>query len=194
MKIQTGRIVQTFIIVIVAGLCLVLAAGVWRGKSQRNKQTAPEARTTDAEMKLTDMEFTEMEHGKRFWKLKASEAEYFQEQQKTLLRSVHLTFFLEKAGEEIRLESQEGILYAGTKNIELRGSVRAVLPKDYTIMMQKALYDHQKRTVGSDEGVRISGPGLELEGGRWEYSIPGHSASIGGGVRVSMVEAELEIE
>ncbi|MHC1727861.1 MAG: LPS export ABC transporter periplasmic protein LptC [Syntrophobacteraceae bacterium] len=194
MKIQTGRIVQAFIILIVAGLALVLAAGVWRGKSQRNRQNIPEAKTTDAEMKLTDMEFIEMEHGKRFWKLSASEAEYFQDQQKTLLRTVHLTFYLEKAGEEIRIESQEGILYAGTKNIELRGSVRAVLPRDYIILMEKAIYDHQERTVGSEDRVRISGPGLELEGGRWEYSIPGHVAAVDGGVKVSMVGAELKID
>ncbi len=194
MTVNSRKIAQILIILIIGSLSLLLVGGVWKGKSQNNRPQAPDTSSTDAEMKLTDMEFTEMQHGKRFWTLSASEAKYFQDQQKTLLKAVHLTFYLEKTGEEIHLTSNEGVLYAGTKNIELKGAVHAALPRDYEVNMDKALYDHQKKLIWSDEAVQISGPGLDLEGGQWEYRIPDHVASLGGGIKASLVGAQLRID
>jgi len=116
MQVPSRKIVQVLVVLIIGSLSLLLAAGVWKGKTQK-KQEVPEAAPVDAEMKLTDMEFTEMQQGRKFWTLHASEAQYFQDQQKTLLKAVQVTFFIEKTGEEVCIESREGILYAGTKNI-----------------------------------------------------------------------------
>lgn len=192
--ISKGKIAQGLIILVVAGLSIMLAAGVWKGKSQKSQQEAAVTSPPDSEMKLTDMEFTEMQQGKRFWTLSASEAKYFQDQQKTLLQNVKLTFYVEKTGEEIRIESREGVLHAGSKDIELSGSIRATLPRDYIVMMDKAHYDHQKRIVKSEDPVHISGPGLNLDGRVWEYNIPEHIAQVGGGVNVSLVVDNLRIE
>jgi LPS export ABC transporter protein LptC len=188
------KIVQILIALIIVGLSLALAAGMWRGKSQKVKEVAPpETCAPDAEMKLTDMEFTETQQGKRFWTLCASEAKYFQEQQRTALKTVHLTFHLEK-DQEIQVESKEGIMYAGTKNIELRDSVRAILPDGYVMTMDRAFYDHQKNLVSSDVPIHISGPGVELEGNTLEYKIPDHVATLSGGVKASLVGAEIKID
>ena len=194
MKITAGRIAQAFILLVIAGLSLVLVVGMWRGKAHKNQQQVAQTCPTDPEMKLTDMEFTEMQHGKRFWTLCASEAKYFQDEQKTFLQSVHLTFYLDKGGEEIQLYSKEGVLHAGTKNIELHGAVRAELPRGYVVTMDKALYDHQKRLVWSEVPVNISGPGLDLDGKNWEYKIPEQTALIGGGVHASLVTSKLKLD
>lgn len=187
------KIAQVFIISIVVGLSLVLVMGIWKGKAQKSQQPAAQAGESAGEMKLTDMEFTEMQQGKRFWTLCASEATYFQDQQKTLLKAVRMNFYMNK-DEELQLESKEGTLHAGTKNVELRDSVRVILPRDYVITSERALYDHKNKTISSDEPIRISGPGLELEGRRWEYRIPEHVAAIGGGVTASMVGARIRLE
>ena len=121
--ISKGKLAQVFVVMIIVALSLVLVAGIWKGKSRPVQQDAQQACPPDAEMKLTDMEFTEMQEGKRFWTLCASEAKYFQDQQKTLLQKVHLTLYLEKTGEEIHLDSREGVLHAGSKDIELRGNI-----------------------------------------------------------------------
>ena len=125
-----GKLAQFFVVVVIVGLSLVLAAGIWKGKSRQVQQEVQQDSPADAEMKLTDMEFTEMQEGKRFWTLRASEAKYFQDQQKTLLQAVRLTFYTEK-GEEIHVQSREGVLHTETKDIELMGDVRAELPNEY---------------------------------------------------------------
>jgi len=188
------KLAQFLVIMIIAALSIVLAAGVWRGRSRPIQQVSQQVCTTDAEMKLKDMEFTEMQEGKRFWTLCASEAKYFQDQQKTILHEVRLTFYLEKTGEEIHLESREGVLHAGTKDIDLSGDIRVTLPREYVVTTQTAHYTHSNRIVESDVPVHISGPGLELDGNRWKYKIADHVARVEGKVMASLVVNNLRID
>jgi LPS export ABC transporter protein LptC len=189
-----GKFAQFFVIAIIVGLSLVLAAGIWKGKSRPVQQETQQACPADAEMKLTDMEFTEMQGGKRFWTLCASEAKYFQDQQKTLLQAVRLTFYMDRTGEEIHVRSSEGILHAGTKDIELRGNIRAELPREYVVTTDTAHYNHSNRIVESNDPVHITGPGLELDGNGWEYKIADHVAKVSGKVKASLVVGNLRIE
>lgn len=191
--ISKGKLAQFLVIMIIVALSLVLAAGIWKGKSRPVQQDAQQVCPADAEMKLTDMEFTEMQEGKRFWTLCASEAKYFQDQQKTLLQKVSLTLYLEKTGEEIHMESREGVLHAGTKDIELRGNIHVALPREYVLTTETAYYNHSSRIVESDDPVHISGPGLELDGNRWKYRIADHVAKVDGKVTASLVAGDLRI-
>lgn len=192
--LNARKIIQGLIIAVIVGLSVFLAAGVWKGKVQQNRKAEPTPVTSDAEMKLTDMEFTEMQQGKRFWTLHAEEAKYFQEQQKTSLKAVHLVFYLDDKGEEMQLDGKEGIFYAGTKNIELREEVRATLPRGYVVTTTKAVYDQQKRLISADEPIRLTGPGIEVEGNRWAYSISENTASLDGGVKASLVGAQIKLD
>ena len=192
--ISKGKLAQFFVILVVVALSLILAAGIWKGKSRQMKQDAQQVCPADAEMKLTDMEFTEMQEGKRFWTLCASEAKYFQDQQKTLLQKVSLTLYLEKTGEEIHMESREGVLHAGTKDIDLSGNIRVALPREYVLTTETAHYTNSDRIIKSDDPVHISGPGLELDGNRWKYRIADHVAKIDGKVTASLVVNNLRIE
>ncbi len=172
---------------------MFLAAGVWKGKSRPVQQEVKQEGPADAEMKLTDMEFTEMQEGKRFWTLHAAEAKYFQDQQQTLLQTVRMTFYTDE-GEEIHVQSREGVLHAGTKDVELRGNIRAELPNEYVATMETANYNHANGIVESDDPVHISGPGLELDGNRWTYKMADHLAKVSGKVRVSLIVKSLRIE
>jgi LPS export ABC transporter protein LptC len=189
-----GKVAQFLVIIVIVGLCLVLVAGIWKGKSRPAQQESQEACPADAEMKLTDMEFTEMQEGKRFWTLCATEAKYFQDQQKTLLQAVRLTFYMDKTDEVIHVTSREGTLHAGTKDIELRGDVHTELPRDYVVTTETAHYIHKDRIVESSDPVHISGPGLELDGTGWEYKMADHIAKVGGKVKASLVVDNLRIE
>lgn len=173
-------------LLIALGASGVLVFGIWKGKTRTEQQAAPAAETPDAEMKLTDMEFTEMQEGKRAWTLHASEAKYFQDEQRTALTAVRITFFLED-GDEIRLESRSGVLYAGSKNIEVWDSVRASLPRGYELTTDRAAYDHQKRLISSETPIRLSGADIALEGTRWQYRISDQLAVLEGGVKASLL-------
>jgi len=178
-------------LIVALGLSAVLVKGVWEGKSQNEHRMAPEADSTpsDAEMKLTDMEYTEMQDGKKLWAVVASEARYFQNEQKTHLTTVRLTVFGENGG-DIHMESREGILYAGTKNIELWGAVHAMLPQGYELFTERAFYEHQEKVISSQTHIHMFGPEVEsLEGEVWEYRMGECKALLEGGVQATLVSS-----
>ncbi|MGC9195673.1 MAG: LPS export ABC transporter periplasmic protein LptC [Syntrophobacteraceae bacterium] len=191
--ISRAKVAQIVILLIIVTLCAILVGGAWRKKAQPVDKKTRQVASTQDEMKLNDMKFTEMQEGKRYWMLRASEAKYFQEQQKTLMQSVRLTFFLDNAGHVLQLKSREGVLYAGTKNIDLKGDIEVKLPHDYIATMQTAHYNHGEKIVKSASPVHLIGPGLVLDGKRWQYSMDNHIAEVDGGVSASLVLGELRI-
>jgi LPS export ABC transporter protein LptC len=183
---SSKKVAQGLVLAFVLGLTMVLVIGVWKGRNQKELQTVQTTARSDAEMRLSDMEYTELQDGKRLWTIRAAEAKYFQEEQKTLLSSVHITFFL-ASGEEIQLESLNGVLYPETKNIELWGAIHAVLPRGYQLSTERALYDHQKKVISSETPVRLAGPDVQIEGKLWEYRIPENKAVVEGGIQGALV-------
>ena len=179
------KVAQVVVLAIALGLSAVLVVGMWRGKVQKDRQTATVAEPSESEMKLTDIEFTDIQDGRRFWTLRAQEAKYFQDEQKTQLKAVRLTFYLEEGG-EIVLESQDGVLNAGSKNIELTNSVRAALPYEYEIVTDRAYYDHTSKVLYGESPIRLTGPELGLVGNRWWCMIPRHQVVLEGCVQATV--------
>lgn len=186
MVLNSRKVVRVLLLLIVLGASGILVFAVWKGMVQKDRQLEQASEPTEAEMKLTDMEYVEMQEGRRLWALKASEAIYQQEDQKTVLKSVHLTFFLEDGGEAY-LESKDGVLYAGTKNIELWNEVRATFPRGYTLLSDRAYYEHQKSLVISEAPIQVTGPEFILTGQRWEFRIPERKGLVEGDVRARFV-------
>lgn len=182
------RIAQAAILMVALGLTVALGVGIWRGKVQQDRLESAAATepVSEAAMRLADMEYTEMQEGRRIWTLKSSEAKYFQEEQKTELTAVRVTFFLE-SGEEVLLEGEEGILFAGSKNIELRQAVQAILPDGYVVTTDRAFYDHAARTLSSETAIELTGPDILLKGARWRYLFLEESGVLEGGVTGKVV-------
>lgn len=185
--IGSKKLFQGLALTFALGLAIVLMVGVWKGRSLKEQQSAGQtAAKSEAEMTLKDMEYTELQAGKRLWTIWAAEAKYFQEEQKTVLSTVRIAFFLE-SGDEIQLESREGSLYAKTRNIELWDAVHATLPRGYRLFADRAFYDHQQHTISSESSIRLEGPDVQLEGKRWVYGIAEHKAVLEGGVSGALV-------
>jgi LPS export ABC transporter protein LptC len=186
MALSSRKLIRWSLLLVVLGVSGILAVAVWKGTVRKGQQPEVVSEPTDAEMKLTDMEYVEMQEGKRLWALKASEATYFQGEQKTALKLVHLTFFLDD-GDEAYLESRDGALYAGTKNIELWNDVRATFPRGYELSSDRAYYDHGRNLITSETPIQVTGPEFTLSGQRWEYAIPERQAKVEGGVRARVM-------
>ncbi|MEN6438364.1 MAG: LPS export ABC transporter periplasmic protein LptC [Syntrophobacter sp.] len=176
-----------------AGLSLVLIAGIWKGKGPGSNPRDSGPIISDSEMKLTEIEFTEMEQGKRLWTLHAAEATYYQDRQRTALKTVHMTFYLDN-DEEVHLESREGIFNTVSKNVQLREDVRAKLPRGYVVTTERVNYNHSLRTVSSDKRIHLTGPGAQIQGNTWEYKINDRMGTANGEITVSLVLPELRLE
>ena len=179
------RFVWFSVLGVVVLLALVSVRGHWKGKAARENRVAAGDEASDAEMKLTDMEYTEMEKGRRAWTLRADEAKYYQDDQKTALTRVRLRFFLQNE-EEIHLESKHGILHAGSKDIELWGSVHATFPNGYEMSTEKAYYDHKQNLIYSQASILVTGPDIKLNGRQWKYVIPERRAFLEGQVKATL--------
>jgi LPS export ABC transporter protein LptC len=166
-------------LVIVLGWALAVHLAL--GSARKRETREPAAEPARNEITLSGVEFTEFEEDVKRWTLAAAKASYVHAEQKTDLQEVHLTVYL-KGDETIRLVSREGTLYAGTKNIWLRGGVHADVPRGYRVTTEEAFYDHADKRVSSHTAVIVAGPELRLEGARWAYEIAAERAVVDGGV------------
>jgi LPS export ABC transporter protein LptC len=180
------KLARGLVLLVAFGMAGMLVVAVLKGTSQKEQRSKVESEPSDAEMKITEMEYVEMQEGRKFYVLKASEARYLQEQQKTILKTVRLTFFMEN-GEETFLNSEEGVFYSSTKNIELYRAVEAILPGGYRLASDRAVYEHEKKTLLSDTPITMSGPDIQLKGGPWKFLIPERKGLVDGGVQAKVV-------
>lgn len=168
------------------GLSVALVFVLVKGKGPTAPQSVVPAVDAPAEMVLTGVEFTEIEHEQQKWTLKASQARYFQNEQKTELKDVHLVLHM-KSGDEVELRSQSGILYAGSKDMELIGEVQARVAQSFQLTTDYAFYDHDQQKISSGAGVHVEGPELLLDGARWEYVIAEQRGRVDGGVKAKLI-------
>lgn len=163
-------------------LTAFLIYGVWRANERESGRSRSSGSLMDAAMQLSNMEYTEMEKGRRVWTLKSEKASYYQQEQKSLLSNVRMIFYLQD-GREIRLSSRKGALFVATKNIELWGSVEATMPEGYSIKTEKISYQHKKGLVSSRTPTYLQGPEVTLQGNQWDYRIADESGTLDGAVR-----------
>ena len=168
------------------GVSSVLALVLLRTTGSNPPQPVAPAVESPAEMVLTGVEFTEIEHEQQKWTLRASQARYFQNEQKTELKDVHLVLHM-KSGDEVELQSQSGILYAGSKALELIGGVHARVADSFMLTTEYAFYDHERQKISSSAGVHVEGPELLLDGAAWEYAIAEQRGTVDGGVKAKLI-------
>lgn len=172
------------IVLLAVAICLTafLVYGVWRANERELGHSNSSGSIMEAAMQLSNMEYTEMENGRRLWTLRAEKAGYYQEKQKSVLSNVHMIFYLQD-GREIRLTSDHGILFVTTKNIDLSGRVQATMPEGYTVRTEKVSYRHKQGSVSSQTPTYLKGPEVTLQGDRWEYRLAEEHGTLHGGVR-----------
>ncbi len=165
-----------------AGLIFTLVKGRGGGLPV---QMVPMAGSS-GEMVMTEIELVEIEHEQQKWTLKAAQARYLKDEQKTELKDVFLVLQM-KSGEEVELRSQVGILYTNSKDMELIGQVQARVAQSYQLNSDYAYYNHIQQTVSSGSGVHVEGPELFLDGGRWQVGVNEQRAVVDGGVKARLI-------
>lgn len=141
---------------------------------------------SSGEMVMTEIELVEIEYEQQKWTLKAAQARYLKDEQKTELKDVFLVLQM-KSGEEVELRSQVGILYTNSKDMELIGQVQARVAQSYQLNSDYAYYNHIQQTVSSGSGVHVEGPELVLDGGRWQVGVNEQRAVVDGGVKARLI-------
>lgn len=165
--------------VVVAGVFFQAHLETHEDKKVEKTFAAP---SLDSDIRLTNMDYTEVQEGRPMWRLTAHEAKYYEGEQKTLLTQVALTLFMDDH-QEMHLVSDHGLLHTGRKDIELWGNVTARVPQGYEVHSDKVYYDHAAQRIGSRSPVRLVGPQVDLQGLQWHYDVVSSTVFVEGDVR-----------
>ncbi|MEJ5366160.1 MAG: LPS export ABC transporter periplasmic protein LptC [Desulfosoma sp.] len=178
----TGKVVPWLLVAAAVVVAVLFSHAFLKMKKDRAAQEASSAPSVDSDIRLTDMDYTEVQEGKPMWRIKAHEAKYYEGEQKTLLTQVDLTLFME-SDREVRLASDHGLLHTGRKDIELWGRVTARVPQGYEVQTDKVYYDHEAQKIRSQSPVRLAGPQVDLQGNQWQYDLATSTVLVEGEVR-----------
>ena len=170
---------------VLAGAVVVLGVfshAFLKAQKAKTKEDAPAAASVDSDIRLTDMDYTEVQEGKPLWRIKAKEAKYYEKEQKTLLSGVTLTLFMEN-NQEVHLAGDYGLFHTGRKDVELWGHVTARAPQGYELQTDRVLYEHSAQTIRSQSPVRFLGPQVDVAGTEGRYDLTTATISVEGEVR-----------
>jgi lipopolysaccharide export system protein LptC len=99
-------------------------------------------------------------NGMTEWELRASSAEYTDEDKKAILHDLSLTFYLENS-EKAFVYAQKGILNAGENDIRLSGNV-TLDKQGYNFQTEGLAYTYEKRLIHSETPVTLKGNSVYL--------------------------------
>lgn len=179
---RTGKVVPWLLVAAAVGVGVLFSHAFLKTKKDRPAEEAPSATSVDSTIRLTDMDYTEVQEGKPMWRIKAHEAKYYEGEQRTLLTRVDFTLFME-SDREVHLASDYGLLHTGRKDIELWGRVTARVPQGYEVEADKLYYDHEAQKIRSQSPVHLTGPQVDLHGNQWQYDLATSTVFVEGDVR-----------
>ena len=112
---------------------------------------------------LADFTYTGIgDDNQKEFDLRAAAARHFRDENRIELEDLTATFY--KDDLTYRLWSRRGVFFTDSRNIQLSGSVRAVMSDNTTIWTDSIAYDHAGRVVSTDDPIRIQRGAFTMEG------------------------------
>jgi len=153
---------RSFLGVIILGSLATVAIMTWRTMSPSSEKNTP-APTTQADLKLDRVHYTETRDGEKEWELEAISAQYFKEESTILFDKVKVTFF-GKEGQAYTLVGEKGKFNPQTKAMELFDGIQLESSDGYQMRTRSLKYEAGKRELRTADAVEIEGPQLRVEG------------------------------
>ena len=124
--------------------------------------------SSQSDLTLTDVSFTETEEGRPVWTLQASRASYLKSGMVADFLQPSVVFYDSEQLHSVRLESDTGTADLSTNGVSLSGNVRARLEEGGQFATESLTYHHAERMLSANGEVhfnyldsRITGTGLE---------------------------------
>jgi LPS export ABC transporter protein LptC len=153
---------RAFLGVIILGSLATVAFMTWRTMAPSTEKNTP-APTTQADLKLDRVHYTETRDGVKEWELEATSAQYFKEESTILFDKVKATFF-GKEGQAYTLVGEKGKFNTQTKAMELFDGIQLESSDGYQMRTRSLKYEAGKRELRTADAVEIDGPQLRVEG------------------------------
>ncbi len=179
---------RAFLGVIILGSLAMVAIMTWRTMAPSTEKNTP-APTTQADLKLDRVHYTETRDGVKEWELEAISAQYFKEESTILFDKVKATFF-GKEGQAYTLVGEKGKFNPQTKAMELFDGIQLESSDGYQMRTRSLKYEAGKRELRTADAVEIDGPRLRVEGTGLIVELDGQRLQVLRQVTTTLSQAE----
>ena len=179
---------RVFLGVIILGSLATVAILTWRTMAPPTEKTNP-APTTQADLKLDRVHYTETRDGVKEWELEATSAQYFKEESTILLDKVKASFF-GKGGQAYTLVGEKARYNPQTKAMELFDGIQLKSSDGYQMRTRSLKYEAEKKELRTADAVEIIGPQLRVEGTGLIVDVDGQRLQVLRQVTTTLSQAE----
>jgi LPS export ABC transporter protein LptC len=170
------------LVCVLAALAVLAAHGYRRGAGLPTEPPPPTAPGPQASLTLNGFHVTETAGDATRWDLRAAQGHYFEDQQRTVLRDVEVTFYT-RDGRTLTLRGDAGELQTDTKDISLTGNVIATSSDGYRVTTGALDYTNRDRMVRGDGPVDLKGEAVDVSGVGVAIHVERQTVAIPEGVR-----------
>jgi len=118
----------------------------------------------DVSQRIRDFRRVKVSDGHTVWELKASEAQYFEEQKEILVTEPEVAFYGD--GDPVRMVGREGHVRLDGRELDwlkVEGGVQ-VEAGGYRLVTDQAVYDRGRNAIIAPKGIHVSGSDVDLTG------------------------------
>jgi len=152
---------------ILAALVLSLGAGLsfffLRGHLLKRPELLLEEAARRVDLRLQDVDYTQISKGRKEWTLKASRVDYLQQGEMFSLEDVHLLFY-HPSGNDVTVVGRTGFYNRREGWIKVVGQGRVNWKSGFEMTAESFTYHLESRELTTPDEVLITGPGLRISG------------------------------
>jgi LPS export ABC transporter protein LptC len=175
-------VLYCLIIIIIAGIGFALVRHSPSG--ERETLTLESVIPKKSDVRLNRIHHVATRDGVEEWSLDAESARYEKAGGKTVFDGICATFFLE-GGRAVTLNSEDGVLWTKTKDMEIWGNVVAQTGP-YQLNTNRMRYDHKAKVLSTNTPVFIRGRGMEITGDGMTFDLQTEHVVVQGRVQAVM--------
>lgn len=162
------RLLGLTIVVAIAALTIVIVryfiASHFKSSRAENKSAA-------VDVALKSIHFTESDSTGKKWELFAANGAYDKANDRSSLEEIRFIVEKKLSSGPVTLTSRHGEYAHASKNVLLKGNVKAVTADGATFTTTIISYDSAKRIMSTKERVKLSDATLSVEGEGFDYNL-----------------------
>lgn len=167
-SILARRLLGLTIVVAIAALTLVI---VRYFIASQLKSSRPANNTAAVDVALKSIHFTESDASGKKWELFAANGAYDKANERSSLEDIRFIVEKKLSSGPVTLTARHGEYAHASKNVLLKGDVKAVTTDGTTFTTTAINYDSAKRTMSTNEKVRLSDAALSVEGDGFNFNL-----------------------
>lgn len=162
------RLLGITIVVAIAALTIVIVRYLF---TSHFKNSRPEKKTAAVDVALKSIHFSESDPTGKKWELFAANGTYDKASDRSSLEEIRFIVEKKLSSGPVTLTARHGEYSHASKNVLLKGDVKAMTADGTTFNTTAISYDSARRTMSTNEKVKLSDAALSVEGVGFNFNL-----------------------